>query len=57
MLAYADETGEALTSELRPGGHRFQAILTDQTGDIAELERDRRGRARVEDHIRNDTSA
>ena len=33
-------------------GHRFQAILTDQTGEIAE--RDHRGRARVEDHIRND---
>jgi len=35
-------------------GHRFQAILTDQTGDIATIERDHRGRARVEDHIRND---
>ncbi len=35
-------------------GHRFQAILTDQTGDIAEVERDHRARARVEDHIRND---
>jgi hypothetical protein len=35
-------------------GHRFQAILTDQTGEIAELERDHRARARVEDHIRND---
>jgi Transposase DDE domain group 1 len=35
-------------------GHRFQAILTDQIGPIAELERDHRGRARVEDHIRND---
>jgi hypothetical protein len=36
-------------------GHRFQAILTDQAGlDIAVLERDHRGRARVEDHIRND---
>ncbi|MGO9907846.1 MAG: transposase, partial [Solirubrobacteraceae bacterium] len=35
-------------------GHRFQAILTDQTGPVAELERDHRGRARVEDHIRND---
>jgi hypothetical protein len=35
-------------------GHRFQAILTDQTGPIAALERDHRGRARVEDHIRND---
>jgi hypothetical protein len=35
-------------------GHRFQAILTDQTGPIAALERDHRARARVEDHIRND---
>jgi Transposase DDE domain group 1 len=35
-------------------GHRFQAILTDQTGDVAVIERDHRGRARVEDHIRND---
>jgi hypothetical protein len=35
-------------------GHRFQAILTDQTGDAATIERDHRGRARVEDHIRND---
>ena len=35
-------------------GHRFQAILTDQPGHLAELERDHRGRARVEDHIRND---
>jgi len=35
-------------------GHRFQAILTDQTGNPAEIERDHRGRARVEDHIRND---
>ena len=35
-------------------GHRFQAILTDQTGAVAELERDHRGRARIEDHIRND---
>lgn len=35
-------------------GHRFQAILTDQSGQIAELERDHRARARVEDHIRND---
>jgi hypothetical protein len=35
-------------------GHRFQAILTDQAGPIADLERDHRGRARVEDHIRND---
>jgi hypothetical protein len=35
-------------------GHRFQAILTDQTGEVAAIERDHRGRARVEDHIRND---
>jgi hypothetical protein len=36
-------------------GHRFQAILTDQTSsDIAAVERDHRARARVEDHIRND---
>ena len=35
-------------------GHRFQAILTDQPGAIAALERDHRARARVEDHIRND---
>ncbi|MFL5332762.1 MAG: IS1380 family transposase [Geminicoccaceae bacterium] len=36
-------------------GHRFQAILTDQTdSDIAALERDHRARARVEDQIRND---
>jgi hypothetical protein len=36
-------------------GHRFQAILTDQSGsDIAQVERDHRARARVEDHIRND---
>jgi hypothetical protein len=35
-------------------GHRFQAILTDQTGPIAKLERDHRGPTRVEDHIRND---
>lgn len=35
-------------------GHRFQAILTDQAGAVAEIERDHRGRARVEDHIRND---
>jgi hypothetical protein len=36
-------------------GHRFQAILTDQPdSDIAAIERDHRGRARVEDHIRND---
>ena len=36
-------------------GHRFQAILTDQTdADIAQLECRHRARARVEDHIRND---
>ena len=35
-------------------GHRFQAILTDQPGEIAHVERDHRGRARIEDHIRND---
>jgi len=35
-------------------GHRFQAILTDQPGAIAAVERDHRARARVEDHIRND---
>lgn len=35
-------------------GHRFQAILTDRAGAIAHIERDHRGRARVEDHIRND---
>jgi len=35
-------------------GHRFQAILTDQPGEIADIEREHRGRARVEDHIRND---
>jgi hypothetical protein len=34
-------------------GHRFQAILTDQTGkNIAALERSHRARARVEDRIR-----
>jgi hypothetical protein len=34
-------------------GHRFQAILTDQSGpDIAALERRHRARARVEDRIR-----
>jgi len=33
-------------------GHRFQAILTDRTGDAAELERDHRARARCEDRIR-----
>ncbi len=35
-------------------GHRFQAILTDHPGQVAHLERDHRGRARVEDRIRND---
>jgi hypothetical protein len=35
-------------------GHRFQAILTDQPGLVAQIERDHRGRAVVEDHIRND---
>jgi hypothetical protein len=35
-------------------GHRFQAILTDQHGEIVELERCHRARAHVEDHIRND---
>jgi Transposase DDE domain group 1 len=35
-------------------GHRFQVILTDQPGEIAEIERRHRARARVEDHIRND---
>ena len=36
-------------------GHRFQAILTDQTDpDIAVLERRHRQRARVEDRIRDD---
>jgi len=35
-------------------GHRFQAILTDQLGEIAAIERGHRARARVEDHIRND---
>jgi hypothetical protein len=33
-------------------GHRFQAILTDQAGDPATLERQHRARARVEDRIR-----
>jgi hypothetical protein len=33
-------------------GYRFQAILTDQGGDIAVLERRHRERARVEDRIR-----
>jgi hypothetical protein len=36
-------------------GHRFQAIITDQTGtDIAVIERHHRQRARVEDRIRDD---
>ena len=36
-------------------GHRFQAILTDQTDtDIAALERRHRQRARIEDRIRDD---
>jgi len=35
-------------------GYRFQAILTDQAGDVSVLERRHRARARVEDHIRND---
>ena len=35
-------------------GHRFQAILTDQPGEIVELERRHRARAHAEDHIRND---
>jgi hypothetical protein len=35
-------------------GHRYQAILTDQPGEIADIERRHRARARVEDHIRND---
>src|SRR6266496_4607041 len=36
-------------------GYRFQAILTDQPDPaIATLERRHRGRARVEDQIRND---
>jgi hypothetical protein len=35
-------------------GHRFQAILTDRPGEIADIERRHRARARVEDHIRND---
>lgn len=35
------------------GGHRFQAILTDQEGEAAELERRHRARARVEDQIRD----
>ncbi len=35
-------------------GHRFQALLTDQTSEIATLERRHRARARVEDQIRDD---
>jgi len=36
-------------------GHRFQAVLTDQTDpDIAVLERRHRQRARVEDRVRDD---
>jgi hypothetical protein len=35
-------------------GHRFQAILTDRPGPVADIERRHRARARVEDHIRND---
>ncbi len=35
-------------------GYRFGAILTDQPGEIAAIERRHRARARVEDHIRND---
>ncbi|MEJ7784295.1 MAG: transposase [Solirubrobacteraceae bacterium] len=35
-------------------GHRFQAILTDQAGDLAQIELPHRARARVEDQIRND---
>jgi hypothetical protein len=34
------------------GGHRFQAILTDRQGGVADLERDHRARARCEDRIR-----
>ena len=33
-------------------GHRFRAILTDREGEVAELERDHRARARCEDRIR-----
>jgi hypothetical protein len=35
-------------------GHRFGAILTDQPGEIIDIERRHRARAHVEDHIRND---
>ena len=34
-------------------GHRFQAILTDQHGDIARLERDHRARGDAENRVRN----
>jgi len=34
-------------------GHRFQAILTDQHGDIATLERDHRARGDAENRVRN----
>lgn len=33
-------------------GHRFTALLTDQTGDVVVLERRHRAHARVEDRIR-----
>ncbi len=33
-------------------GHRFQAILTDQEGDLVEAERRHRARANMEDRIR-----
>ena len=33
-------------------GHRFQATLTDLTGDAVELERLHRGRAHAEDRVR-----
>jgi hypothetical protein len=41
------------------GGYGFHPMLayadeTDQPGEIAHVEREHRGRARVEDHIRND---
>ena len=35
-------------------GHRFQAILTDQPGETADIERRHRARARVEDRVRDD---
>ena len=34
-------------------GHRFQAILTDQHGEIATLERDHRARGDAENRVRN----